>query len=93
MQVLLHLLRAGYAAVEAKQGFNNGAHNETLKQHPIRAIYFESPDAFPEIDSFTLETAALLVSSGIHFSILYHVLLWCFLVKLGWDIMYLTDTS
>lgn len=57
--VLLHLLRAGYAAVEAKQGFNNGAHNETLKQHPIRAIYFDSPDAFPEIDSFTLETAAL----------------------------------
>lgn len=57
--VLLHLLRAGYAAAEAKQGFNNGGCNENQKQHPIRAIYFESPDAFPEIDAFTLETATL----------------------------------
>ncbi|KAI5058812.1 hypothetical protein GOP47_0026982 [Adiantum capillus-veneris] len=56
--VLLHLLRAGYAAAEAKQGFN-GAHDESQKRHPIRAIYFESPDAFPEIDAFTLETANL----------------------------------
>ncbi|MCO5549161.1 hypothetical protein L7F22_002628 [Adiantum nelumboides] len=57
--VLLHLLRAGYAAAEGMQEFNNGAEAESQKQHPIRAIYFESPDAFPEIDAFTLETATL----------------------------------
>lgn len=58
--VLLHLLRAGYAAAEAKQGFCNGGNpqiNET--PHLIRTIYFESPDAFPEIDLFTHETATL----------------------------------
>lgn len=57
--VLLHLLRAGYAAAKAKQGFNDGGNNEVQKQHPIRTIYFESLDAFPEIDTFTHETVKL----------------------------------
>lgn len=57
--VLLHLLRAGYSAAEAKQGFNHGGGPQIEIQHPIRTIYFESPDAFPEIDAFTHETARL----------------------------------
>ncbi|XP_061345765.1 uncharacterized protein LOC133291511 [Gastrolobium bilobum] len=52
--VLLHLLRAGYFL---HQGGHNSA-NGDLKDFPIRTIYFESPCAFPEINSFTYDTAA-----------------------------------
>ncbi|XP_002976522.2 FAD synthase [Selaginella moellendorffii] len=49
--VLLHLLRAGYAALKSKLSLPADAEDR------IRTIYFEGPDAFPEIDSFTYETA------------------------------------
>lgn len=60
-QVLLHLLRAAYyrhnhtadncnAAAAAADHFNSC---------PIRTIYFETPCAFPEINSFTYETASM----------------------------------
>ncbi|XP_028775235.1 FAD synthase [Neltuma alba] len=52
--VLLHLLRAGYFLHKRGQ---NGA-NGDLRDFPIRTIYFESPCAFPEINSFTYDTAA-----------------------------------
>lgn len=52
--VLLHLLRAGYFL--HKKGQNNA--NGDLKDFPIRTIYFESPSVFPEINSFTYDTAA-----------------------------------
>ncbi|TKY62120.1 FAD synthase [Spatholobus suberectus] len=52
--VLLHLLRAGYFL--HKKGQNNA--NGDLKDFPIRTIYFESPCAFLEINSFTYDTAA-----------------------------------
>ncbi|KAG6558131.1 hypothetical protein Mapa_000312 [Marchantia paleacea] len=56
--VLLHLLRAGYAVAEsqvAPPACTEDVRSRT--QHRIRTIYFESPDVFPEIDSFTLDTA------------------------------------
>ncbi|XP_057438284.1 uncharacterized protein LOC130730322 isoform X2 [Lotus japonicus] len=52
--VLLHLLRAGYFLHKEGQNSANG----DLKDFPIRTIYFESPCAFPEINSFTYDTAA-----------------------------------
>lgn len=56
--VLLHLLRAGYY-LHKKEKIDC---DEDLKQSqckfPIRTIYFESPSIFPEISSFTYETAA-----------------------------------
>lgn len=55
--VLLHLLRAGYY-LHKKEKMN---HDEDLAPNeckfPIRTIYFESPSVFPEINSFTYETA------------------------------------
>ncbi|KAM3340068.1 FAD synthase isoform X2 [Capsicum galapagoense] len=55
--VLLHLLKAGYflhkAGESSSQDVADG--ENTL---PIRTIYFETPNAFPEINSFTYETAA-----------------------------------
>lgn len=54
MQVLLHILRAGYFLHKKGQNSANG----DLKDFPIRTIYFESPCAFPEINSFTYDTAA-----------------------------------
>ncbi|XP_028776095.1 FAD synthase isoform X2 [Neltuma alba] len=53
--VLLHLLRAGYFLHDGGQNSRNGS----LKDFPIRTIYFESPCAFPEINSFTHDTAAI----------------------------------
>lgn len=57
--VLLHLLRAGYFLHKMGQSHSNG----TLPGHeptfPIRTIYFETPSAFAEIDSFTHETASI----------------------------------
>ncbi|WJX84663.1 FAD synthase [Trifolium repens] len=52
--VLLHLLRAGYFLHKMGQNSANG----DVKDFPIRTIYFESPSAFPEINSFTYDIAA-----------------------------------
>ncbi|KAJ4807647.1 phosphoadenosine phosphosulfate (PAPS) reductase family protein [Rhynchospora pubera] len=46
--VLLHLLRAAYYLL----------HPDGNPNCPIRTIYFESPSAFPEINSFTFQTAS-----------------------------------
>ncbi|KAF9594251.1 hypothetical protein IFM89_028908 [Coptis chinensis] len=55
--VLLHLLRAGYFLQVGKPDDSDGnVQNCTLKC-PIRTIYFETPYTFPEINSFTHETA------------------------------------
>ncbi len=54
-QVLLHLLRAGYAALAS------GGDADAALQYCIRTVYFKHPDAFPEIDAFTLETPSLWV--------------------------------
>lgn len=56
--VLLHLLRAGYYLHKDKTKKSNGNQLDCLPQCLIRTIYFESPSAFPEINSFTYETAA-----------------------------------
>ncbi|KAJ6824977.1 putative FAD synthase [Iris pallida] len=55
--VLLHLLRAGYYLHKEKadQSYKNQLDGKL--KCPIRTIYFESPSAFPEINSFTYETA------------------------------------
>lgn len=52
--VLLHLLRAGYFLHKMEQKCSNGG----LTSFPIRTIYFESSAAFPEINSFTYDTAS-----------------------------------
>jgi hypothetical protein len=54
VQVLLHLLRAGYFLHKMEQKCSNGG----LTSFPIRTIYFESSAAFPEINSFTYDTAS-----------------------------------
>ncbi|XP_022767281.1 uncharacterized protein LOC111311815 isoform X2 [Durio zibethinus] len=51
--VLLHLLRAGYFLHRAEQSCCNGV----LTDFPIRTIYFESTSVFPEINTFTYDTA------------------------------------
>ncbi|KAM1037584.1 hypothetical protein EV1_032063 [Malus domestica] len=51
--VLLHLLRAGYFLHKGEQSCSN----ECVKDFPMRTIYFESPSAFPEINSFTYDAA------------------------------------
>lgn len=55
--VLLHLLRAGYYLHKKERinGEDDPTQNE--RKFPIRTIYFESPSVFPEINSFTYETA------------------------------------
>ncbi|KAB1201481.1 FAD synthase [Morella rubra] len=50
--VLLHLLRAGYFLYKGEQ---QSCSKEDIKDFPIRTIYFESPSAFPEINSFTYD--------------------------------------
>ncbi|KAF8395267.1 hypothetical protein HHK36_019209 [Tetracentron sinense] len=55
--VLLHLLRAGYFLHKGKPNCCTGVPTNLEFQCPIRTIYFESPSAFPEINSFTYETA------------------------------------
>ncbi|KAG9441680.1 hypothetical protein H6P81_017534 [Aristolochia fimbriata] len=55
--VLLHLLRAGYFLHKEKTKTCNGIQMNYKPGCPIRTIYFESPSAFPEINSFTYETA------------------------------------
>ncbi|KAL9239334.1 hypothetical protein vseg_013669 [Gypsophila vaccaria] len=56
--VLLHLLRAGYYLHMKEQ--INCDEDPAYSQYkfPIRTIYFDSPSAFPEINSFTYETAS-----------------------------------
>ncbi|XP_042475929.1 FAD synthase isoform X2 [Macadamia integrifolia] len=56
--VLLHLLRAGYF-LHKKPNYLNEDHTNCEMKCPIRTIYFDSPSAFPEINSFTCETAAV----------------------------------
>lgn len=56
--VLLHLLRAGYFLHQAEQNHCNGDINDREFIFPIVTIYFESSSAFPEINSFTYETAS-----------------------------------
>lgn len=55
--VLLHLLRAGYYLHEEEGRKCNDNQSASLPRCPIRTIYFETPCAFPEINSFTYETA------------------------------------
>ncbi|KAL3839698.1 hypothetical protein ACJIZ3_024289 [Penstemon smallii] len=55
--VLLHLLRAGYHLHKAAKKQSSGDPKDAEITHPIRTIYFESPSAFPEINSFTYDTA------------------------------------
>uniref|UniRef100_J3KYG1 FAD synthase n=1 Tax=Oryza brachyantha TaxID=4533 RepID=J3KYG1_ORYBR len=55
--VLLHLLRAGYYLHRTSSG--NGDQTDcTIQNCPMRTIYFEDPTAFPEINSFTYDTAS-----------------------------------
>nr|GMC89020.1 FAD synthase-like [Ipomoea batatas] len=56
--VLLHLLRAGYYLHEAERCHPNGDLGNGEITFPVRTIYFESPSAFTEINSFTYEMAA-----------------------------------
>ncbi|URD85973.1 Phosphoadenosine phosphosulfate reductase family [Musa troglodytarum] len=57
--VLLHLLRAGYYLHKGKSECFQGNLSDSMLNCPIRTIYFESPSAFPEINSFTYETATV----------------------------------
>ncbi|XP_057478654.1 uncharacterized protein LOC130766007 isoform X2 [Actinidia eriantha] len=57
--VLLHLLRAGYFLHHAEQIHSNGDLKDREFTFPIRTIYFERSSAFPEIKSFTYETASI----------------------------------
>ncbi|CAM0880768.1 unnamed protein product [Alopecurus aequalis] len=54
--VLLHLIRAGYYLHKTSSG--DEAHIDTFQNCPLRTIYFETPCAFPEINSFTYETVS-----------------------------------
>ncbi|QHN86119.1 putative FAD synthase [Arachis hypogaea] len=65
--VLLHLLRAGYFLHKGGQNSANG----DLNDFPIRTIYFETPSAFPEINSFTYDTAATLVKLSLPYTFDY----------------------
>uniref|UniRef100_A0A5B7AXI5 FAD synthase n=1 Tax=Davidia involucrata TaxID=16924 RepID=A0A5B7AXI5_DAVIN len=56
--VLLHLLRAGYYLHKEERSHSNGDLTNHEFMFPVRIIYFESPSAFPEINSFTYETAS-----------------------------------
>lgn len=55
LQVLLHLLRAGYFLQNTDKSCSNG----DVADFAIRTIYFESSSAFPEINSFTYDTAKM----------------------------------
>lgn len=57
IQVLLHLLRAGYYLHRTSAGHIDST-VQTVKNCPMRTIYFEDPNIFPEIDRFTSETAS-----------------------------------
>ncbi|XP_022144738.1 FAD synthase [Momordica charantia] len=51
--VLLHILRAAFFLHKEEEGYSV----DGLKEFPIRTIYFESPSAFAEINSFTYDMA------------------------------------
>ncbi|KAL2229381.1 UNVERIFIED_CONTAM: FAD synthase [Sesamum indicum] len=55
--VLLHLLRAGYYMHKAGTNLSTRDPVNDETTFPIRTIYFESSSAFPEINSFTYDTA------------------------------------
>ncbi|GAB4833592.1 hypothetical protein Ancab_031836 [Ancistrocladus abbreviatus] len=55
--VLFHLLRAGYFLHKKDEKSHDGDLADQRLTFPIRTIYFESPCAFPEINSFTYDTA------------------------------------
>ncbi|KAL0375027.1 UNVERIFIED_CONTAM: FAD synthase [Sesamum radiatum] len=55
--VLLHLLRASYYLHVAGKNLSIENPQDAEITFPIRTIYFESPTAFPEINSFTYKTA------------------------------------
>ncbi|KAL2481361.1 phosphoadenosine phosphosulfate (PAPS) reductase family protein [Abeliophyllum distichum] len=55
--VLLHLLRAGYYLYKSGKDNSTGDPDDCAITFPIRIIYFESPSAFSEINSFTYDTA------------------------------------
>ncbi|KAH6806018.1 phosphoadenosine phosphosulfate reductase family protein [Perilla frutescens var. frutescens] len=57
--VLLHLLRAGYYLHMAEKNLSFEDLRDAETTFPIRTIYFESPTVFPEINSFTYETASI----------------------------------
>ncbi|XP_055812138.1 uncharacterized protein LOC129882039 isoform X2 [Solanum dulcamara] len=74
--VLLHLLRAGCFLHQAEEFNSGGDAADGGKTFPIRTIYFESPSAFPEINSFTYEAAsidvwAFLLVCKVRYCILY----------------------
>lgn len=54
---MLHLLRAGYFLHKAEESSSQDVANGE-NTFSIRTFYFETPTAFPEINSFTYETAA-----------------------------------
>ncbi|KAJ0557462.1 putative FAD synthase [Helianthus annuus] len=56
--VLLHLLRAGYFLHQVEHGHSNESLSDGRFTFPIHTIYCETPSVFPEINSFTYETAA-----------------------------------
>ncbi|KAG8374210.1 hypothetical protein BUALT_Bualt11G0107400 [Buddleja alternifolia] len=56
--VLLHLLRAGYYLHKAEKNLSTIDSGGAEIEFPIRTIYFESLSAFPEINSFTYDTAS-----------------------------------
>ncbi|XP_052171901.1 uncharacterized protein LOC127787877 isoform X2 [Diospyros lotus] len=56
--VLLHLLRAGYFLHQAESNRTNRDLSHHEFSFPMRTIYFESSSSFPEINSFTYETAS-----------------------------------
>ncbi|GMH26305.1 hypothetical protein Nepgr_028148 [Nepenthes gracilis] len=55
--VLLHLLRAGYFLLKKDEKNLDEGQTDQRFRFPMRTIYFESRSAFPEINSFTYETA------------------------------------
>ncbi|XP_051113886.1 uncharacterized protein LOC127239672 isoform X2 [Andrographis paniculata] len=57
--VLLHLLRAGYYLHKAGTDLSDGDPKDDEVAFPIRTIYFESSSVFPEINSFTYDTASI----------------------------------
>ncbi|PIM99231.1 3'-phosphoadenosine 5'-phosphosulfate sulfotransferase (PAPS reductase)/FAD synthetase [Handroanthus impetiginosus] len=57
--VLLHLLRAGYYLHNAGKNLFDGGPDDAEVTFPIRTIYFESASVFPEINSFTYNTASI----------------------------------
>ncbi|KAL8040377.1 hypothetical protein ABFX02_10G093800 [Erythranthe guttata] len=56
--VLLHLIRASYYLHVAGKNPSVRDSEDTEIPFPIRTIYFENPTVFPEINSFTYETAS-----------------------------------